>query len=198
MKVSDIVAETFPVGQFHDDGVDKDWVYEKLFKQSKKIKNVNADLAIYFITRNGEFWYLLVKNDRTVAGIVKSANRNILSVTYLSIDLIFIFPEFRKSSAIKWLLYSVKELTDYPIIADGAIFTGGLELILSLIKHKLIRCKSLNKLTGEKQQIDSIIFDPDLCYLFEQTKLGFGKNYFSEDATSEDKGWVWYNLFETF
>lgn len=134
--------------------------------------------------------YILVKDPNTVLGYLQLSAKVIAEVEYLHLDLIYILPRYRKTSAAYWLIYAVKELVDRPVIADGAIFADGVDLITAIRKHRVFSVSKLNIKTGEKSKLDEPIYDADFCYIFEQTKLDFGKQILPEGL-----GYTWYPFF---
>ena len=187
MKSTEILSDATQFGTFPDNKVDLRYLNLEI-DGAIKLSDISGSLSLWKKDK-----YLILKKDQTTPiGFVKISRDRILDNIYSHIDLIYIFPEFRKTSAIKYLLYAVKELAEDPIIADGAIFAGGRGLIKSLGKYGMVEPKVLNKVTGEVSKLLEPINDPDLCYIFESTRLGFGKNYFSEDVNDQGPGWVWY------
>lgn len=193
MKSTEFLGDAVRYGAFPDREYNQQWIDYQV-RDSVKLSDVSETLSIW---RKGEF-LVLNKDQSAMVGFVKVSNISILDNIYNHIDLIYIKPEFRKTSAIKWLLYAVKEYAGLPVIADGAIFSGGEEVIMSLSKYGLAQPSVLNKITGEKSELTAPVNDPNLCYFFESTKLGPGKNYIAEDAADHGPGWVWYaeTLFE--
>jgi hypothetical protein len=187
MKSSEFITDAVRFGDFPDDSVDQHH-YAFQMSGATKLSDITNNLSLW---QKDEF-LILHKDQKDMVGFVKISKKVILDNTYNHIDLIYIKPEYRNTSAIKWLLYSIKEYAASPVIADGAIFAGGEELIMSLGKHGMAEPKVLNKETGEKTALVEPINDPTLCYLFESTNLGPGKNYFNEDASNRSLGWVWY------
>ena len=193
MKSNEFTPEATQFGEFPDDKVDHQFIDAEI-DGAVKITDISETLSLWEKDK-----YLILKKDQALlVGFVKISRDRLLGNIYSHIDLIYIVPNFRKTSAIKWLLYAVKEFAKDPIIADGAIFAGGQDLINSLGKYGMATPSVLNKITGEKTKLVEPINDPDLCYIFESTKLGPGKNYFSEDVNNRGQGWVWYaeTLFE--
>lgn len=188
MRADEFMSEATNFSQFPDTDLDLKFLLSQL-SNAVKLVDITANLSLW---QKGQL-YALFKDQIQFVGYVKISEREIAGKTYSHVDLIYIIPEFRKTSAIKWLIYAVKENTRFPIIADGAIFKEGQSLILSLIRHNASRVSALNKITGQKTQIDSLINDPELCYIFEANQVGFGKNYISEDQTSGSEGWIWYS-----
>lgn len=155
-----------------------------LISNPDKVIQVHETLSIYITNE----YHSLVKNNSTLLGFVKLSNNTIHDIEYQHIDLIYILPEFRNSRAIYRLLFYVKEYTSTPIIADGAIFKDGQSIIQKFLTNNLARVSILNKNTGEVSPFSGLVNDPDLCYIFESTMLGFGKQYLPESFT-------WYPLF---
>jgi hypothetical protein len=187
MQASEFITDAEDFGPFPEHGSAAEFT-DRAFTGSGKIEDVSAQLSLY----RKEGWLTVVKNNSILIGGVHLSLKQILGKQYQHVDIIYILPEFRHTTAIKWLLYAIKEYADYPVIADGAIFKDGGKLISSMSKYGASQIKSLNKITGEKIPIAGPINDPDLCYIFESTRLGPGKNYFNEDANSRHQGWIWY------
>jgi len=196
MKSTEFATEAFSGPEFPDEKVDHKFVDSQIH-DATKLMDVSSSLSLW---QKGEF-FVLKKDQSVVVGYVKMSEIEFITLPkqiFNHIDLVYILPEFRKTPAIKWLIYAVKEKAKYPVVADGAIFKGGQDLILSMKKLGMSRIFAFNKITGQKQELSGLINDPDYCYIFESTRLGFGKNYFNEDQTPELDGWVWYPLFEDF
>jgi hypothetical protein len=185
MKTHEFIIDAFSFGDWPETGTDR---IVALFQTAKKIKQVAKN---YFIWVGDNGWYFLSKGDTLVGGI-KFVNKLIAGDVYKHVEVIYILPEYRKTSAAYWLVYAIKEIIAVPIIADGAIFTGGQELIASLIKHKASRVSAINTKTGEKFALSGEINDTELAYLFEANNLGFGKNHFSESTNDQHTDWMWY------
>lgn len=188
----DEIEEAVNFGSFPDSDFDANKFISSQAHDAVKVEDVSKNLSLW----QSKDILMLMKDQTTLLGFVRTEPKMILNNTYSNVGLIYIQPEYRNTSAAKWLLYAVKEYVKNPIIADGAIFQGGQDLIRSMMRLGASRISSLNKETGEKQKITEPINDPDLCYIFESTRLGFGKNYFNEDVTYRGNGWIWYPLFE--
>lgn len=163
--------------------------YLPILEKSIKVADVRNNLELYCYSGKN---YLLVKNGSIILGNMLLSPQEISGKQYLNVEVIFVDPSYRKSSATHWLLYSVKELVNYPIIADGAIFSDGLSLISSLQKHKYVNVSKINTKTGDIEKLDAPINDMDHAYIFESVNLGFGKDMFESDSLP----FVWYPLFE--
>jgi hypothetical protein len=164
--------------------------HQPLIKQSVKISDVRGNLQLY---RYSDKMYLLVKANTEVLGNLNVTPITIAGKSYPSLDVIFIDVNYRKTSAIYWLLYSVKETVDKPIVADGAIFADGQKLIRTIDKYKYFNVRKINTTTGQISQLNDLeINDADHAYLFTSAKLGFGKNMFE----STQIPFVWYPLFD--
>jgi hypothetical protein len=190
MKINKI-TEAFSIGNLPDVPHEKyQQSYGPLIEKSTKISSVRANLDLYCYSNR---IYLLVKDGTEVLG-----NMNISSVTvagkpYLNVDAIFVDPLYRKTSATYWLIYAVKETVTHPVIADGAIFTGGQDLITAIQKHKYFNVGAINLHTGEISELGSTeINNPDCAYVFSSANLGFGKDMFE----GTNLPYVWYPLFE--
>ena len=201
MNVSEIIEEAIQFGSMNDASVDLKYIYAAYVDGSTKIADVDHNLSLY----KKDNWYSLLKNNIDLVGYTKISSQTIAGKRYSHVDLIYILPEYRNGTAIKWLLYAIKEKSEFPIIADGAIFKGGQSLINSLIRHNASLVCALNKNTGEKSKISEPINDVNYCYLFESTNLGFGNiigefndKPLNEGITKNSPGWVWYPLFEEF
>jgi len=189
MKINEIL-EAFNIGKFPEPDSDASTIKDKLLYNSEKLTDISPVLELY---RNQGGYYFLIREQSKLVGFVKLSEVTIKNVTYSNVDLVYIVPEFRKTSAIKYLLYSVKEQCPHTVIADGAIFTGGQKLIASILNHNLLNVKILNKETGKMSPFSKLINDPDLCYVFERTKLGYGGQLLPEGCE-----YTWYPLFEDF
>lgn len=188
MRINEII-EAFDAGQMPNIASDKyQSVYGALIAQSTKLADIRANLSLYCYSNRV---YMLVKNGTTVVGNVSLSKEKVAGKGYYHIDGIFVDAPYRKTSALHWLLYSVKEVLDMPVIADGAIFTDGTELIKAAQKHRMFNVWKLNKATGERSELSTTINDTDYCYLFDSTQLGFGKQIFVEGMP-----FTWYPLFE--
>lgn len=188
MKVVEIIDEAYALGNMPDIS-DEEYQtkYSELLTNATKLANVRNNIELYMYGHN----YLLVKNKSIVLGNVSLRPVNINGAEYLNVDGIYIPPKFRKSSAAHWLLYAVKEHVTIPVVADGAIFAGGQDLIQSILKHKVFNVSAINTSTGEISDLTGPINSPNYAYLFSNAKLGFGKQMFEEGLP-----FTWYPLFE--
>ncbi len=169
MKINEIISH----GAFPELGIDYTLLQNKLLSNPERIIPVQENLSIYITSNNT--YHALVKNNSTVLGFLTLSDVKVNNNSYTHIDLIYVLPAFRNSKTVQHLIYYVKEHSKNPIIADGAIFKGGQNIIQSLAKHRLAKVSILNKNTGEKTPFTSLIDDLDSCYIFESTLLGAGK-----------------------
>jgi len=186
MRFNEII-ESFSAGSFDDSKISYKWVYDNYFVGSSKIVEVNDNIALY---KNNNT-YLLVKESNTILGLIKLSSVSINHIMYNNVDMIYVFPEYRNTSAIKWLIFSVKEESDYPIIADGAIFNKGESLIKSIVNHHIMKVSILNKSSGEIEPYSGTLMDIDKCYLFERFGSGYSTKFLDESGPT-----VWYNFFD--
>jgi hypothetical protein len=164
--------------------------YLPILQKAKKLADVRKNLELFCYANK---IYLLVKDEEVIVGNLNLSPQNIAGKEYLHVDGIFVREEYRKTAALYWLLYSVKEvLKRTPVIADGAMFTDGQALIRAIQDHSMFNAHKLNKDTGEKSELTGLITSDVYCYIFESTKLGFGKHFF-EGTTLP---FIWYPLFE--
>ena len=176
--------EVFSFGDFPEKNIDYNKLSNSLLNNPDNIIQVHEKLFIY-ITND---YHALVKNNN-ILGFIKLTNSFIKDKEYNNIDLIYIIPNYRNTSALYKLIYYVKEFINKPILADGAIFTGGQNLINKFLSNNLARVSVINKKTGEKKPFTNFINDPNYSYMFESTFLGFGKQYLPESFT-------WFPLFK--
>lgn len=181
------LREIFNAGSFDDSMISYEWVNATYFKHSTKLKDINKNLSLY---QNQEM-YLLIKDDSVIIGLLGVSNKTILGIEYNQVDIIYVFPKYRNTSAIKWLIFSVKEESKYQLIADGAIFDKGNELINSLIKYNIMKVSILDKDTGDISIFDKPITDLSKCYIFEQFNCGYYTQPFGETGPN-----IWYNFFD--
>lgn len=176
------ILEAFSVGKIDDN------VYSKFMTDgAEKIKDISKNLSIW---KNGQY-YVLKKDNTTVVGSIKLSTVSIHDYVYNHVDGIYIIPKYRNSSAIKWLLHSVKENSNHILMADGAIFKDGMDLINSLHKHDVFKVKILNKKTGEITPYTSPINDLDKCYIFEKFNTGYCSSFLYENGPV-----MWFNFFD--
>lgn len=183
------LTEAFQAGVFPDtDSTANDFQhnYSKLLDKAEKLADVRKNYTLYRYNNI----YMLSKNDGTIIGMLRLDNTSILDTAYLEVKGIYVPPQFRKGPALYWLLYAVKEVVDKDVIADGAIFKDGQELIDAIIKHNMFNVFDLNTETGEVTDVKKPITSIDHCYLFKTTKLGFGTQMFTEGME-----FTWYPLF---
>lgn len=180
------ITEVFQAGNFPDEHTDEQFFINSMLNGASKVEQLNKNLSLW---SNGDR-FSLIKDDTTVLGGVKLEQVTICGAAYSHIDFIYVVPAYRNTSAAKWLLYAIKEYSEHPVIADGAIFNGGYELIGSILRRSLHKVQVLNKKTGEITPYDGPLNDADSCFLFEQMQMGYGKIY--EDFNR----FVWYNWFE--
>lgn len=187
MKITDIL-EAFSMGKMSEiDDVDYQREYGKLLLSAIKIADVRQNLQLFKWNDH----YLLVRNNKTILGNVRLLPVTIAGNNYYHVDGIFVSLPYRKGPALHWLLYAVKEVVNLPVVADGAIFADGQDLIAAIQDHKFFNVSMLNKNTGKKTPLTTPINSVDHCYLFETSKLGFGKQIFVEGLP-----YTWYPLFE--
>ena len=189
MRYNEIIDEAFNANSLGDLTPEQIETLNKSFVDATFVEKIKNNLSIY----QKENYYGLFKDDKILLGFVKLSQKNILDKTYTHIDSIYILPKYRKNGvALRWLIYATKEIAHSNIIADGAIFPGGQELILGLLKHNLMRVKTLDKTNGEISPFNDLIEnDPDKCYIFEKSRTGFGLQFFPKGLP-----YTWYNLFE--
>ena len=189
MKIAEIL-EAFEWGSMPEiEPHDYQNSYDPLIKVSKKIADVRANLSLYLYSNR---IYLLVKNEETVLGNLTVSPIAINGTQYLHVDGIFIRKDYRKTAALYWLVYAVKEISTQGVVADGAIFQDGLALIAAIQKHKSFNVHKLDLRTGAKSELDGPINSENFCYLFDSARIGFGKHFFE----GTNLPFVWYPLFE--
>lgn len=189
MRYKEIIDEVFNAPHLGDLTPNQLEILNKSFADSMFVDKIKNNLSIY----KKEDYYGLLKDDKILLGFVKLSQKDILNRMYTHIDSIYILPKYRKNGvALRWLIYATKELSTNTIVADGAIFPDGQDLIMGLLKHNLMKVKILDKINGETSPFNSLIEnDPDKCYIFEKSKTGFGIQFFPKDLP-----YTWYNLFE--
>jgi hypothetical protein len=188
MKIQELVSEAYSLGrmpEITDDDYQKE--YGNLLLKANKVADVRKNIALY---QYNEI-YLLVKDNTIIVGHIRLTPITIANKQYLNLVNIFVSPFYRKTSATYWLLYAVKEQVELPVIADGAIFTGGQELIRSILKHKVFNVGSINTDTGKIEPLSGPLNSANHAYLFTTSKLGFGKQIFEGNLP-----FTWYPLFE--
>jgi len=188
VRVAEIV-EAYSVGKMPE--IDKDYYqneYTTLVNSAIKIVDLRENMSLYCYNNTN---YILIRDDGTIIGNIILTPRTIAGKQYLHVDGIFVAKQFRKTSALYWILYGVKEVVTDPVIADGAIFKDGNDLIVTLQKHKYFNVSQMNVNTGEISPLpNEPIHDHDHCYLFKPSKLGFSKKYFGETMAA-----TWYDFF---
>lgn len=177
--------EAWPSGSFPK--VDQDLYLNHLRQQVKgavKVKDIKKDAAIY----KRDDTYFLVKDSVPVGNMILSPI-TIQGVDYYHVDGLMVADRFKKSAA-GWFVYGVKELADLPLVADGAIFKDGCDMIL---KHRgALGARQLDKITGKKTPLDNTpINDSDKCYVFDSVGYGF-KHQVTESM------WVWSPILPEF
>lgn len=185
----DELMEAFQAGDFPESPALSDEFqqgYGKLLDTATKVADVRTNYALY---KSNEI-YMLVRNDNIVVGMLRLTDTIVAGKDYLSVSGIYVPDEFRKGPALYWLLYAVKETVTKDVIADGAIFTDGQKLVDAIKKHNMFYVFDLNKETGKVSDVKAPITSLDHCYLFRTTKLGFGKQMFTENME-----YTWYPLF---
>ena len=185
VKIFDI-EEAFSLGKMREPN-DKQYLttFTNFIKTAKKVIDISSSLSLYLYGN----MYILTKNEIPL-GHIMLEDVNIAGEQYKEVKIIFIREEFRKTSALYWLLYGVKESINVPVIADGAIFSDGKQLIDVLQKHKYLNIFKMNVNTGKIYPLTEPINDSDYCYLFKSANLGFGKKI------NEDMEFNWHILFE--
>ena len=193
MRAHEFINEVGAAGSFDDSKVNLEWLYGETVTGSTKVADVrdNAQLV-----RKGQ-WYSLVKNDLLI-GCVKLVNEKLTTInkTYSNVAAIYIVPEYRKTSAIKWLLFAIKEYSEFPVMVDGSVFDDGISLLLSIIKHQQFNVKVLDKTTGAITPFVSLINDRNSCYLLESIGIGCAK-IFESDCGQEPMP-IWFTFIDDF
>lgn len=186
---SEIVDEVINFDkQFPENTEASDKTRRDLVTGAQKIKQIDSNVNLYV---NNDY-YFLMDIENNVIGFIKSEEQHIAEKTYINVTLIYIYPKYRGKSAWKPLLYSFKEEVKYPVIMDGAIFTGGKAIIKTIIRDRLMNVQALDKNTGLATKCNGIIdSDFDTCYLLEKVKFGYGKQYFTEGSA-----FTWYGLMD--
>lgn len=189
MKISEIVIEAFSTGEMMEiDSAEYQDTYGALIPQSKKLADVRQNLELFLYS---DRVYLLVKDKTIILGNLTLSKANIAGKDYLHVDGIFVDQMYRKTSALYWLVYAVKEVVNLPVIADGAIFKDGTALIDAIRKHKMFNVSRLDNNSGIKHELSGEINSNGQSYIFESTNLGFGKQIFESGLP-----YTWYPLFE--
>ena len=162
VKIFDI-EEAFSLGKMREPN-DKQYLttFTNFIKTAKKVIDISSSLSLYLYGN----MYILTKNEIPL-GHIMLEDVNIAGEQYKEVKIIFIREEFRKTSALYWLLYGVKESINVPVIADGAIFSDGKQLIDVLQKHKYLNIFKMNVNTGKIYPLTEPINDSDYCYLFK-------------------------------
>lgn len=182
MKVSEVINH----GIFPDQIVNMNDLKQKI-AGSELIAQVRPTVAL----RRNKNSYLLVKDDSILLGVaVVNDGVEVAGKIYDSLVMVYVPPEYRKTSATHWLIFSIKEELRHPLLVDGAIFKDGGELILSMLKHQSIRGSVLDKSTGEITPLSGLINDQNKAYVFEQTKIGYAIDYFEIGKP------IWLPVFE--
>ena len=159
-------------------------LYSSYVESGKLLKQISASLSVY---QNSEV-YALVK-DTQVVGILKIVPKNHFKKNYAEAELVYVTQQFRKSPAIRWMLYAVREITDKPLLIDGPVFTGGERIIDFVERNKLFKLSILDKTNGEIKPYDPAVNDMDLAIVLETADIGFGKDYIPESVD-----YVWFSL----
>ena len=187
VKVNEILTDAYSLGDMPNISfADYQTEYGRLLANASKIADVRKNVSLYLYSNR---IYLLVKDEHIILGNITVSPVTIADIQYSHIDAIFVPNEYRKTSVLSWLLYATKEAGDKPVIADGAIFKDGVELIDAIIKHKVFNVSKLNVITGKKSELTNQINSPNFCYVFETAKLGFNKQIFENLQTT------WLPLF---
>ncbi len=186
--MQELVSEAYSLGNMPEIAhSDYQKTYGALLATATKVVDVRENIELYLYNEI----YLLVKDKSTVIGHIKLTPTVIAGQRYLNVDNIFVSSPYRKTSATHWLLYAVKEQVEVPVIADGAIFSGGQDLIKSILKHKVFNVSSINTYSGKIEPLTGMLNSADHAYLFTKSKLGFGKQIFEGGLP-----YTWYPLFE--
>lgn len=185
MKISEIIKfeQPFPTSEL-DLEQEQEKLYNSYIKAGNLVKQVSTDLAIY----QKDTVYSLVKLDQVV-GIIKIKLKSYFNKTYTEVELLYVTQKYRRSPAIRWMLYAVREITNHPLLIDGVVFTGGERIIDFVEKNKLFKLSILNTINGNITPYDPNVNDMDLAIVLETANIGFGKSYLPETVDH-----MWYNL----
>ena len=182
MKIVEVINHK----QFPEQFVDRDYI-RSLVTDAVTVAQVRPRVEL----KRNQQTFLLVRDAATVLGLlVLDKPKTVNGTRYETLRLIYVFPEYRKTSATHWLVFAVKEELAHPLMVDGAIFQAGGELVLSLLKHQSIRASVINKQTGIVEPLTQLVNDPKLAYVFEKTELGYSADYFKNGSP------VWLTVFE--
>jgi hypothetical protein len=185
MKMNEIIKfeQPFPTSDLTPED-EQAKLYSSYVKSGNLIKQISASLSVY----QNDKVYSLVK-DTQVVGILKIVPKKYFEKAYTEVELVYVTQKFRKSPAIRWMLYAVREITDNPLLIDGVVFTGGERIIDFVERNKLFKLSILDKTNGDVKPYDPAVNDMDLAIVLETADLGFGKDYIPESV-----GYVWFNL----
>ncbi len=188
MKITEL-TEAYNMGKMPDISHESYQAeYGKLINQSSKVADVRKNIELYcYHTRI----YFLVKDHTIVLGNINLDPIDVVGKQYLNVSGIFVDPLYRKTAATYWLIYAVKETIKQPVIADGAIFIDGQELIATLKKHQVLNVSDLDMGTGRISPLHQPINSSSHCYLFNSANMGFGKQIFEGSLP-----YTWFPLFE--
>jgi hypothetical protein len=178
MKLNDIVEMARPAGthpEFTDDQVNdaSQWL---------------ADADVITTIENDRFD--IIRKENTIALRRRDTNAIVGWVLLGKVTKVYgremyplvniqILPKYRHTSAIMVLVNAVRELTEYPIYVDNAVFTGGQQLLLSLQKHGLANVLTMNKQTGDltPYKVGDLTHDDSHAIVLERTRLGLHGSY---------------------
>ncbi len=111
----------------------------------------------------------------------KTTPISILQSSYTHLDFIYVRPAYRKTHALKILLYGLKEFCQHILVANGVLFRDGQRVMQKFINDdSIFRVRVLDKKTGDIAPFEDLVNDPDKCYLFLKTSLPFNQRYLPE------------------
>lgn len=131
--------------------------------------------------------FQLLRKDRTIA--LQRTNDSVVvgwavmgdSVEYhgqnmITLKMIYIRQEYRKSIATMLLMNGIRNVVDLPVVVDGAIFADGQRLLDAISKRSnyLPHVYVFDKRTGEKRPYTagSLTTDVDTCIVLERIEGG--------------------------
>lgn len=185
MKIDEIIKfdQPFPTSNL-DPEQEQEKLYNSYVEPGNFVKQISNDLLIY----QKDTVYSLVK-DNQVVGILKLDSKSYFNKNYTEVELVYVTQKYKRSPAIRWMLYAVREITNNPLLIDGVVFTGGKRIIDFVEKNKLFKLSILNTTNGNTMPYDSSVNDIDLAIVLETANIGFGKSYLPEAVDH-----MWYDL----
>ena len=178
MKLKDLTESPITIDSFPELSVAST---ESIVKQLASAVEIEVVEGKYSLVKADDLFALKEKD--VILGFARTSFVEYHSVEYLKINMIYVFPEFRKDKIGQKLLLGIKETSDRKIICDDVVSSAGFKL-LSTYPFEI---KSLEKDSGLTRDIkpkDSQ--DKNIAYVLENKTIGLWRQNFLPELEHKD------------